>query len=473
MIGAIGGGCGAGQRAGQRQRDDVRCQPPVPTLTVQAPQPRAQRLVAGDQRQHRRKTHLERHAGHFLRFQQHQHDAGQSKPSQRDDPPVRHRAQRKQARHRKAAHDRHVHAGQHHVESAHGQSDQGRQRLGRPEQAGTLRTGEAQAGDRHRESHDDADMQPRHRQQMRQAGVAERLVFGLRDAGLAAGQQSDADRPRRARHHRDNPSGDGFAEALYPARGAGRCGFGQPFHRSQGVAGAAEPGVERVALQVPPAGVAGWGRGADEGANLSRVSGCDGASVGLAQPHPDGAAQWWVCLVKPNGIEGHTPSVREIFDRADGAGDHGCVRREIGLERRCAGGGELRRCEADCCHEQWDGQGAAAGDEPGHCQGQNRHGAAGPEGRFEPRRVVSQHAHAHENRQPQRHAFRLGVPPCGERFHAARRVRRNRRAARGAASSAMVDGSGTGSWKTNCPWAWLSSNVSPGSKPQGSPPCRT
>ena len=54
-----------------------------------------------------------------------------------------------------------------------------------------------------REAHDDADMQPGHRQQMRQAGIAEAVVVGRRIAILEPGQQ----------RHRDRAGGAGIAAA--------------------------------------------------------------------------------------------------------------------------------------------------------------------------------------------------------------------------------------------------------------------
>ena len=66
MIGAVRGGRRTGQGAGQRQRHDMRAQPPNQAFAMQAAQPRTQRLIAGDQRQHGGETHLERNVRHLI-----------------------------------------------------------------------------------------------------------------------------------------------------------------------------------------------------------------------------------------------------------------------------------------------------------------------------------------------------------------------------------------------------------------------
>ncbi len=81
-------------------------------------QRRAQNLVARNQRQHRRKAHLEGNTRHFLRHQQHQDYRGQGQATQRYRLPASKQGGRVETRHGKAADDRDMHPGQHHVAAA-------------------------------------------------------------------------------------------------------------------------------------------------------------------------------------------------------------------------------------------------------------------------------------------------------------------------------------------------------------------
>ena len=123
-----------------------------------------------------------------------------------------------------------------HVAAARRQARPGGDRLGRPVQRRPLPAGEPEPRRPEHQPHDDADMQPGHRQQMRQAGIAERRPVRLRDRGRAAGQERRGDRARRARRSRPSPGarsrrappapswrGRTAARARAPSPGSARC----------------------------------------------------------------------------------------------------------------------------------------------------------------------------------------------------------------------------------------------------------
>ncbi len=115
----------------------VRYETPLPgAVAAEFPQRRAQHLVAGDQRQHRRKAHLKRYARYILRLEQNQHHRGQSEAAQRDSAsPGKHR-EGIETGHGETANDGQVHARQHHVSAADHQGRDGCQLLRRPVQGG-------------------------------------------------------------------------------------------------------------------------------------------------------------------------------------------------------------------------------------------------------------------------------------------------------------------------------------------------
>jgi hypothetical protein len=88
----------------------------------------------------------------------------------------------------------------------------------RPVQTSAFRGGKREPGASQRPSHDDADVQARHCQQMREPRGAESVMIRRRNAGRDPGQQGDRDGARRTRHNRRDMAGDGLAQPLHRAQ---------------------------------------------------------------------------------------------------------------------------------------------------------------------------------------------------------------------------------------------------------------
>ena len=84
-------------------------------------------------------------------------------------------------------------AGEGQIERACHQRGERGELLGWPVERRPLAGGEPHAGDAEHQAHDDADMQPGHRKQMRQARTLEREPVGRRDGRADAGQQRRRD----------------------------------------------------------------------------------------------------------------------------------------------------------------------------------------------------------------------------------------------------------------------------------------
>ena len=314
-----------------------------------------------------------------------------------------------------------MHAGQHHVAAAGSQSRQSGQLLGRPVQTGILGRREREARECQRPAHDDADMQSRDRQQMRQAGGAERLVVRRRNAGRDPGEQSDRHRAGSTGHHRRDVLGDRLTQALHQAERTSRRRFGDPLHRTQRVAGAALSAEPGIALQVPGARIGGRHRRTDQRAQADRVAGRDRLRVALLQPYPNPALQF-VAAVQLHRFQSNASSVGKLLHGADCAGQDGRMPRQHWPGQR-ARGGELRCGEADgrCRKAHCDGTQHVVAPQQQHAAGgRDRNRDSQPQRRLHAQREIAKHAGAHEHRQPWRETSPFSrlpaVQPCHDRL---------------------------------------------------------
>jgi len=182
-----------------------------PQGSAGAAQPGEQRLhdfVARNQREHGGEAHLEADAHHFPGRREHQPDRGKGQSPERQGAAAQDDAEGDQRGHREAAQDRHVHAGQHEVARPRCQRGRRGELLARPMQRRPLRERKAETGRPHGQSHDDADVQPSHGEQVGQPRVAERRPVGRRDRSARAGQQRGGDRAVGAGERRHDPLGD-------------------------------------------------------------------------------------------------------------------------------------------------------------------------------------------------------------------------------------------------------------------------
>ena len=266
-------------------------------------------------------------------------------------------------------------------------------------------------------------MQPGHRQQMRQAGGREGVAVDLRDRAAEPGQQGRRDRAARARQHRLDPGGDGFAQ---PAHRAG-CADGRPVRqqrdRSQRGAGAGQAGKEGVALRIAAAGIVRRCRRMQHGAHLHPVPGRQHGRIIGAQPDaqvPRGRGEVLdrpgLVALRPRGadrhrLQGHAPaSVGHQVDRRHPADSQRRVARQ-GRHRRHAPRGELGCQEADRQGKQRGGR--RMRDPAAPRQGQQQRRARRQRDPDAQRRLprqgeIDQDANAEPDREPEHQPVAIG-----------------------------------------------------------------
>jgi hypothetical protein len=117
-------------------------------------------------------------------------------------------------------------AGEQSVNRAGAEGGQGGDRFDRQMQGCPLMPGQQKTCGRECQPHDDADMQPRHRQDMREPCGDEGVALRRRDGLLVPGQQRDGDGAGFDRQGCQDARGDARAQRLQPPRQrAGmRCG---------------------------------------------------------------------------------------------------------------------------------------------------------------------------------------------------------------------------------------------------------
>ena len=188
--------------------------------------------------------------------------------------------------------------------------------FGRPEQAGVFRCGQGGARQHHGESHDDADMQPRHCEQMRQASGTEGVVIVNRHGVLEPRQQGDGERSGGAGDGGRNAPGDDLTQPLDQAeRCAGRARRHQ-FGRPQRKAGAAEAGIKSVALQIPAARIGRRPGCPHQGSHAHHVAGAQDGTVVAAQADAQIPRLRYGAVVQPHCLQCYAPPLRQRLDRA-------------------------------------------------------------------------------------------------------------------------------------------------------------
>ena len=202
-------------------------------------------------------------------------------------------------------------AGQRQIEQPGEQGCDRRDMFDRPAQGHMLRKRQQAAAQRKRQAHDDADMQSRHCQQMRQpAGLKRRAVAG-RDCGGHAGQQRRRDGTVHAGQRRQDARGDGGPDT-FPFRVDARVlAAVEPCCWPDGEAITAETAEIRVPLRVPAAGIAGWGRRPQQRPDADPVTRAQRRVVTAAQPDPDAAVQ------NRSAIQRHIPKRHAAAVRQD------------------------------------------------------------------------------------------------------------------------------------------------------------
>ncbi len=408
---------GAGQQAGQCQRDDVVRRPSQASAGAAKPgEQRLHDLVARDQGEHGGEAHLEADAHDLPRRREHQRDGGEREPAQRQGAAAEDDAEGDQCCHREAAQDRHVHARQHEVASARHQCRGSRELLAGPVQGRPLREREAEPGRSHREPHDDADVQPGHGQQMGQPRVAERRPVRERDRASRPGQQGGRDRAVGAGQRRHDPLGNPIPHCLHRPRDAARGGLRDPLRRADREAGAGRSREEGIPLQVPPARNGRRRRRPEQRAHPQRVSGGDLDQIRVPEPDADAAVERRA-IAETRFHEGDPPPFRKPLDAADhplhepGAGRHGC--RRNGAPRR-----ELRRGEAQR-HRPGHGHdgpgGHIAPNEPRRRDRSGEPNGTDPTRRLGPQVEEPRDPRAHRHGEPGREPAALGRRPAGQR----------------------------------------------------------
>ena len=284
-------------------------------------------------------------------------------------------------------------------------------------QRGILEAGEQAARRAEDQAHDDADMQPSDGEQMCEAGGAKRLAVSFGNGGGRSGQQCGGDRARGARECGLEPGCDGLAQRLEGGAWAVARAVRQHLDRAEREAVAGHAGEEGVALEVPGAGIGGWGGGLHQGADTHGVAFLDLGGVVVAQADAQGAPQWRGAVQAGRG-QGHAAAHREDIQRGGGTGDHHGAAGQA-FRRQRAQRGELRGGEAECAGG--DGQKrhtAPITGEPGGDGERGEDGGTEPSRRLPPEGEIEQRAGDHEYGQPYEQPALLAGPDPGQKVRA-------------------------------------------------------